>query len=356
VQLDKTHVVVRVRTLSEIGDLAMVMIRRYPSALTIGFVAGAVPWILMNAILLSWIPVQENQYGLEDSAAQQEIFRYLAWMLLLIVLQTPIAGVFTTIFLGQAVFEQQPTWASVFREGRRQFWRWFWVLGVKRLAVPSMLILAFRYGVGFDPVVDVMLPVVILIAIALIRASRPFVPEILLLEQCPIRSKDKNVITARRRSKSLHSPMNSELSGRFLAISFMACWLFASVLWSMIWVRGIASGYWNWGLLVLLVLVPAAAWLISGLTVLIRLLNYLDTRIRLEGWEVELAIRAEAIRQFGEEAGALNRTVPGSKTSGKSTSPKSDTGSQSASAQSSDVASAVPDQSAASSSLSGAGR
>ncbi|QDT10219.1 hypothetical protein [Planctomycetes bacterium K23_9] len=304
-QLDKTHVVVRVRTLSEIGDLAMVMIRRYPSALLIGFLVGAVPWIIANAALLSWIPIREAQYGLGDDEAAQEVFRYASWMLLLIVLQTPIAGIFTTIYLGQAVFEKRPTWSSVFQEGRRQFWRWFWVLGIKRLVLPTMALLAFRYGTYFDPFADVVLPVTIVIVVVLVRASRPFVPEILLLEQCPIRSKDSRVITASRRSKSLHSPMNSELSGRFIAVSFISCWLFASVLWSLVWVRGIVTGQWNWGLFVLLVLLPASAWIIGALCTLIRLLNYLDTRIRLEGWEVELAVRAEAIRQFGDDAGSL---------------------------------------------------
>ena len=38
---------------------------------------------------------------------------------------------------------------------------------------------------------------------------------------------------------------------------------------------------------------------------MVRLLSYLDTRIRLEGWEVELAIRVEAMRQFGEDAGMM---------------------------------------------------
>ncbi len=308
-QLDKTHVVIRVRTFSEIGDLAMVMIRRYPSALLIGFVAGALPWMLINAALLSWIPIQELDYGWSDEQARSEMFRYLVWMLLLIILQTPIAGVFTTIYLGQAVFEQRPTWRSVFREGRRQFWRWFWALGIMRLAVPMVIFLAIRFGLPFDPVCDVLVPCVVLLATALVRGARPFMPEILLLEQCPIRSRSSKVITSGRRSKSLHSPLSSELSGRFITISFMACWLFASVLWTLVWVRGIATGYWDWGLLVMLVLMPVAAWVIAALCVLIRLLNYLDARIRLEGWEVELAVRAEAIRQFGEEAGQLKRPV-----------------------------------------------
>ncbi len=57
-------------------------------------------------------------------------------------------------------------------------------------------------------------------------------------------------------------------------------------------------------LTVLLVFFPLALWLVAGASVIIRLLNYLDTRIRLEGWEVELSVRAESLRQFGNEDSA----------------------------------------------------
>ena len=109
-----------------------------------------------------------------------------------------------------------------------------------------------------------------------------------------------------RRSKSLHAPMASDLGGRFLAASFVLMVLMLSVLYTLMWFRGIALGLWNFlDLIVLLVLYPLALWTVAGISVLVRLLSYLDTRIRLEGWEVELAIRAEAMRQFGEEAGLI---------------------------------------------------
>lgn len=304
-QLDRTHVVIRLRTLSEIGDLAMVMIRRYPSALLIGFALGAIPWAIGNAILLSWIPITESGYGLDDEEAFAQLSRYLAWMALLVFLQAPAAGVMTTLYLGQAVFEQMPTWTSVFNEARRQFWRWFTVLGIYRLAVPAMILLGFRYGLPPHGFFDVALPIAIGLYAAIVRSSRPFMPEILLLEQCPIRGSSDAVITTSRRSKSLHGPMASDLGGRFITVSFVSFWLMLSVFYTLIWFRGIATGNWTWDLVVLLVMYPVALWVVAGISVLVRLLSYLDTRIRLEGWEVELAIRAEAMRQFGEEAGLI---------------------------------------------------
>jgi hypothetical protein len=304
-QLDRTHVVIRLRTLSEIGDLAMVMIRRYPTALLVGFAVGALPWFIANALLLSWIPITEASYGLDDEEATAQIARYVAWMALLVFLQMPAAGVMTTLYLGQAVFEHKPTWASVFSEAKRQFGRWFFVLAVIRLAVPVMVLLAFRLGQPPSVLFDIVVPLGVLVVASVVRSGRPFMPEILLLEQCPLRGDSDTVITVSRRSKSLHSPMASDLGGRFIAVGFVNFWLLLSVVYTLIWFRGIATGQWAWDLVVLLGMYPLALWTVAGISVLVRLLGYLDSRIRLEGWEVELAIRAEAMRQFGEEAGLI---------------------------------------------------
>ena len=310
-QLDQTHIVIRLRKFSEIGDLSLVMIRRYPEAILIGFTMGAVGWVILNTLLLGWIPWQESIYGLDDPAALGEISRYILWMTLLVILQTPAAGVFTTIYIGQAVFEKRPTWKTVTREVKRQFKRWFLVLGVYRLAIPAMIILVFRWDQPVSGFWDIFVPLVILIWIAIVRANRPFAPEIILLEQCPLRAASDSVITMPKRSKSLHSPMAGELSGRFVAVAMILAGLVFTCFYTMIWFRGIIVGYWNtMNLTVLLVFFPLALWLVAGVSVIIRLLNYLDTRIRLEGWEVELAFRAEALRQFGSDHHRVTSSEP----------------------------------------------
>jgi hypothetical protein len=239
---------------------------------------------------------------LEDEEALGEIWRYLIWMALLVMLQTPAAGVLATIYLGQAVFEQRPTWKAVLAEAKRQFRGWFRVLAVRRLAVPTMIVLAFRIGQPASVLWDAFLPIIIFLALITIRGSRPFVPEILLLEQCPLKSTSPSAITMSLRSRILHTPMAGDLGGRFLSVGFIFAGLTLCVLYTLMAIRGVLFLKWNFlDLAVLLFLYPLALWTVAGVSVLVRLLGYLDTRIRLEGWEVELAVRAEAMRQFGED-------------------------------------------------------
>lgn len=302
-QLDQTHVAVRVRTLAEIGDLALVLLHRYPTMLLIGFLLGAWPWMLTNALLLYWIPLTEAQYGLDDPEANWELSRYFTWMALLVFLQTPAAGVVTTIYLGQAVFEHKPSWQSALKIGRQQFWRWFYCLGIRRLAVPAMILAGVRLFQAYDSMYDVTLPLIIFFVALVIRAGRPFLPEMILLERCPLRSKDPHEITLARRARALHRPAGSDVGSRWIASALLLTTIFAGLFYSFVFVRGVATGHWDLGLTTLIVLYPTALWIVGGLSVVVRMIAYLDTRIRLEGWDVELAVRAEAIRQFGQESG-----------------------------------------------------
>lgn len=300
-QLDRTHIVIRKRMQTEIADLALVMIRCYPRALLLGFTAGALPWAIANTVLLAWIPIRESEYGFGDQDASRELFRYLSWMSLLVIAQTPIAGVGTTYFLGQAVFEKQPTWSSVWKEIRRQFGSWFWWLGMLRLPVPIMALLAVRWGQPFDPFFDVFVLLFVLAWVAFVRAGRPFVPEIILLEQCPRTSDDERVVTFAKRVRALHRPMTGELTSRMITVACGAIVMVIALNYTLGWLRGIAVGQWDSDLFSLLFLFPLSLWIVAGISVYFRLLSYLDTRIRLEGWEVELAMRAEELRQFGRE-------------------------------------------------------
>ena len=308
-QLDQTHVAIRARTLTEISDLAMVMIRSYPAAAFFGFAVGALPWAILNLCLLGWIPIQEYRIPTYDQEMESSLLKYQLLMALLVFVQTPAAGVFTTLYIGQAVFESRPPWRSVFREARASFIRWFLVLGVYRGPLPIMAILVANWGQPESFMLDYFWPFLIGLIVLLLRSNRPFLPEILLLERCPLRAGNRlDAIVAKRRSAALHRPIAGELFGRFIAMSFVLIGFVGLFLYTLLWARGVLFGLWVWDVWVYLFLYPLALWGAGSLSVLIRFLSYLDTRIRLEGWEVQLAVRAEAIRQFGDHEDSIKAT------------------------------------------------
>jgi hypothetical protein len=49
----------------------------------------------------------------------------------------------------------------------------------------------------------------------------------------------------------------------------------------------------------LLTIYPLSLWMVAGFMTVVRFLGYLDLRIRHEGWETELLLRAEASRLAG---------------------------------------------------------
>jgi len=312
-QLDQTHVTIRARTLSEIGDLAMVLIRSYPLAISVGFVVGALPWAILNMFILASIPINEYSIASYDEDMETNLWSYQFLMAILVFVQIPAAGVLTTVYIGQAIFESRPTWRSVFHETRITFLRWFWSLGVVRGPVPVMLFVALFWEQDyFNELLFVWL-ITLTIIVLLLRSNRPFMPEILLLERCPLRSKKGSlVITANQRSKALHRPVAGELFGRFLAMTILLTAMAMLGFYSLLWARGILFGMWEWDAIVYVVLYPIALWAAGALSVLIRFLSYLDTRIRLEGWEVQLAVLAETTRQFGDTDQTLveTRRVP----------------------------------------------
>lgn len=298
-QLDRTHVAIRSRLFSELADLAIMVLRQYPQAVTVGFLLGALPWAIANLLLLGWIPWQETAEAIYDEETYTERYRYVWLMVCLVFLQTPIAGVLTTTYIGQAVFESRPPWKSVIRDTWRLAPRLFWTLGIVRGAIPGMVLVLIGYGEPLSPGIDIFLMSLLVLYAMAIRSFRPFLPEILLLEQCPIWTRKEN-LSASKRSSLLHGPIGGDLLGRFILTSVLNILLAVSLFYAMEWSLSTLFMSQSWSLLVTWVLLPSALWLVAGFSVVMRFLSYLDSRIRLEGWEVELLLRAEKQRQFGD--------------------------------------------------------
>ena len=312
-QLDQSQLVMRPRTMSEVSDLTLAMLRSHARLILLGFMIGSSVWILLDLLLLSWIPIREWRLGLTDEEATFGLWRYLGWMTLLVVLQTPIAGSLVTLCLGRAIFEDDLNWRGAMGEIWKQRGALLEVLMVRGLVLPLMLLAFIRIGSPASFVWDVFVPFLTIILLFFTRGMNPFIPEIILLEKCPVRSRRGKEGTAAGvllnvRSGHLHRSHSGENGGRFILQGFVYLCFAGGVLLTVMALRGLLLLRWDFlDLTVILVILPASLWIVAGISVVVRLLFYLDTRLRLEGWDVELLVRAEVIRQFSSNLPAMNQ-------------------------------------------------
>ena len=94
----------------------------------------------------------------------------------------------------------------------------------------------------------------------------------------------------------------------FLAFScWRSCWRRAwrSGLWLTLWyLRAHLTNQVDFADTMFIYLLPLTMWLVAGYLSVVRFLSYLDLRIRHEGWEVELRMRAEGA-QLARQMGSL---------------------------------------------------
>ena len=289
-QLDQTRIVVRERGLLDIFDLSLQVVRMFARPLTFAVAAVAVPMMLLNYGLIGWLVADDSE---------MTVPRYVWLMIQLVFLEAPLVSVPVTLFLGRAMFLQPATAKELLREVYRHFWRLLFCLGILRGVVPAMLLALAIERYAEMSASEVFLPMVAFGAI-LIRALRPFVTEIVLLERNPLSSRDRRVLTVGRRSAALHNPSTGDLFGRWIGGSLIAVLMAVSVLFTLWFLTGITLNDWSWGPVMLYVFFPLSMWIVAGYFGVVRFLSYLDLRIRREGWEVELRMRAAAARLKGQ--------------------------------------------------------
>jgi hypothetical protein len=249
---ERTLVQIRERPLVDVLDLALVVVRNRPVTLGLAALLGIAPFAMLNAFVFQ---------GIKDLAPGIPLFLWL--------LEAPLATAPLTVVLGGLMFEQKPTIGRV-------------VSTIARSAVPLIVVHGFLRIVLFF----------------LIPSRLAFANEVILLE----RGRWWSIF---RRGGDLCSGRAGELF--LLGILQLALvYLFATMfyvgtgrLYQAVMVEELT---WD---------VPSQElfgglrfqipmWLVIAFFAIVRFLAYIDQRIRLEGWEVELRLRSVA--QALEEA------------------------------------------------------
>ncbi len=248
---ERTLVRIRERSFLDVLELALLVVRRRPLPLLVSTVAGVLPFAALNY----WLA----RAGHESAVFWGSIF--LPW------LEAPLATAALTVMLGGLMFGERPrTWRIV------------------RTVTVSAIPMAF-YQVAVRGLL-MIIPLLYLV----VPARLLFVNEVLLLER-------GGWLKAGRRSGTLCSGSGVELILHWLGQVFFGIWFVLafwfgtgavnSVLFSsdLTWDRpgwsDLAGFRFQLGL-----------WIALAFFTVARFLTYIDQRIRLEGWEIDLRLRS----------------------------------------------------------------
>lgn len=265
--LDRTLIQIRERSFLELLDLALVVARHRPLALGLTAALGVAPWAALYA-------------GLANRPEFPAFF-----LLALVMLAAPWATAPLTVVLGGLMFGDRPPTRRI-------------VLTLLR-ALPALVLYQ-----GLLRAVLIVIPILI----PIIPSRYAFLNEVILLERSKGGAGARQSVD--RRCGALCGDRGGELFGRWLiqvgfGVGFVLAfrWAASTAVEALVdqWTRDQSSldepGSWMVDRLLWFIdprawTTQLAIWITVAFFGIARFLSYIDQRIRLEGWEVELRLRA----------------------------------------------------------------
>ena len=288
-RFDQTQIAVRERAMLDIFDIALHVTRVYAWPLLVTFSFGVLPLMVVNHLLVGWMS--------DITYEEQFPYRFLWNMMLLVYVEASLASVFATCFLGQAVFHERPKLRQVLTDVTRLFPRIALCQLILRVVLPVWVLYLFLdrdyESVG---VIDLLFVPALALLVLVMRSFRPFINEIIVLERNPLRSSDSQTQSVGVRSSRLHGPASGELFARSLGGVFIGVLLWMAFYGLFLFISGVVFNEWRQRAFMVNVCYPLSPWMVVLYFTVVNFLSYLDVRIRQEGWEVELQLRAEAAR------------------------------------------------------------
>ena len=303
-ELDKTNIVIRERGYLEIMDLALRVIRAHAGPLALALLAGVAPMMLLNAWLLADYSERTYQPGTLTPSIPLNLLatffvgiwdmrHYLFFTLVLVTWQMPLAAAPATVYLGEALFSSRPQLGKIVRSLRESLPQLLvYQVLLRGLLVPVVLfaptvlsVLAFLVLLGYWPYLFIW---------------RPYLNEVILLERNPMRAAKRDAMTSRRRTRVLHAGQAGDLFARWMAAAAIGFLLLFSLWMSIGVLRMMLLSELAWSDGMFTFDFQLTLWIVVSYFTVVRFLSYVDLRIRREGWEVELAMRAEEARLKGQ--------------------------------------------------------
>lgn len=290
-QLDSTRILIRERSLLEVMDLALMVIRQHAWPLAQLLAVGLVPMIAFNSWLL-WDVVKLYVETPAAVEADNSLLIYLFMLTVLIPVQAPLVTAPMTLYLGQVLFEEDPR----FRDVAKGFLKALPQLLFAQVLPRALLVLPLIGAVQTGNPGLIFVSLLTGTTLVWVLTARMYLSEIILLEKNPWRRKGKGAVGTSIRSKRLHDGHGGDLLGRWLTQVLIGTALLCSLFLSAHELRGLLTKFWEFDVGMWTWCFQLAAWLVVGYFAVVHFLSYLDLRIRTEGWEIELRLRAEGLR------------------------------------------------------------
>jgi hypothetical protein len=263
--LDNHRIVIRERGYLELLDLGLRVLRSQAGPLFLALLAGIGPFVVLNAWLLdraATVPAGSGPPG-----------TFLVMMLIAVLWELPLATAPATMVLGRTLFNRPLDAGQIARE---------FAQSLPQLVLYQVLL----RGLLLATVAGSFVPFI----------ANPYLNEVILLERNPLQASRQERLSTGPRSAMLHGGQGGDFFVRWLLNTVIGSVLVAAFWGSLAVAARSLLNEQDWTSPFYTCLYPAALWIVAAYFGVVRFLGYLDLRIRREGWEVELLMRAELDR------------------------------------------------------------
>ena len=284
-KFDQTSIAIRERSNLEIYDLAAIVMVRHIRPIMVLLLLNALPFALLDYYLVGWVTDVSFSYGFSSL--------YYTMMLALIATQAQLGTCLITIFMGRVMFMEEHSVRAVLRLFFKRLPYFLFSQGILRLALFAVL-LAWVTPHEERPQFGGFYSGLLMIAATgiLVRSLRPYLPEVIFLEQTPLKKKG-DLPSLSERSKNLHSLASYSIMWQFILMRVTVPLMLFAVHSVFIMLDSMLSIRANSEQSLQPFYLLASGWFVAAFFAVVQFLMYIDVRIRQEGWSVDLKFRSE---------------------------------------------------------------
>ena len=284
-KFDQTSIAIRDRSHLEIYDLAAIVMVRHIRPIMVLLLLNALPFALLDYYLVGWVTDVSFSYGFSSL--------YYTMMLALIATQAQLGTCLITIFMGRVMFMEEHSVRAVLRLFFKRLPYFLFSQGILRLALFAVL-LAWVTPHEERPQFGGFYSGLLMIAATgiLVRSLRPYLPEVIFLEQTPLKKKG-DLPSLSERSKNLHSLASYSIMWQFILMRVTVPLMLFAVHSVFIMTDSMFSIRANSEQSLQPFYLLASGWFVAAFFAVVQFLMYINVRIRQEGWAVQLKFMTE---------------------------------------------------------------